>query len=133
MSSTPRDCFLTCSGFIVSRLTGECTCDFTQAYGYHFFDIRRERWCGSTAAALGVPLEKMPRLAAADRHRRDADAEAAAALGLRAGIPVIVGCLDAAAGALGAGVTRHRADQRAGRPGRRHGDQPRAASWSSRG
>ena len=47
-------CFLTCSGFIVSRLTGELTCDFTQAYGNRFFDIRRERWCESTAAALAA-------------------------------------------------------------------------------
>jgi xylulokinase len=99
-------CFLSCSGFIVFRLTGECTCDFTQAYGYHFFDIRRERWCDSTAAALGVPLEKMPRLAAAGDIAGVLTPEAANALGLRAGVPVIVGCLDAAAGALGAGVTR---------------------------
>ncbi len=28
--------FLTSSGFIVARLTGEFTCDYTQAYGYHF-------------------------------------------------------------------------------------------------
>jgi xylulokinase len=98
--------FLTCSGFIVSRLTGEFTCDFTQAYGYHFFDIRQKRWCETTAAALGVPLEKMPRLASATDVAGELRSAAAAALGLPAGIPVIVGCLDAAVGALGAGVTR---------------------------
>lgn len=98
--------FLTCPGFIVSRLTGELTCDFTQAYGYHFFDIRRERWCQSTAAALGVPLEKMPRLVACTDLAGALTRQAASELGLRAGIPVIAGCLDAAAGALGAGVTR---------------------------
>jgi xylulokinase len=99
-------CFLTCPGFIVSRLTGEFTCDFTQAYGYHFFDIRRERWCESTADALGVPLEKMPQLAASTDIAGEMKPAAAAALGLLPGVPVIVGCLDAAAGALGAGVTR---------------------------
>ncbi len=99
--------FLTCSGFIVSRLTGRFTCDFTQAYGYHFFDIRRERWCETTAAALGVPLEKMPRLASATDVAGELRPAAAAAMGLTAGAPVIVGCLDAAVGALGAGVTRN--------------------------
>src|SRR6478672_2660799 len=54
--------FLTASGFIVARLTGEFTCDYTQAYGYHFFDLRHERWDPAAAALLGVPLEKMPTL-----------------------------------------------------------------------
>ncbi len=56
--------FLTASGFLVARLTGEFVCDYTQAYGYHFFDIRRERWDPATARLLGVPLEKMPPLRA---------------------------------------------------------------------
>src|SRR3954451_14574294 len=54
--------FLTASGFLVARLTGELTCDYTQAYGYHFFDIQRERWDAACAELIGVPLEKMPRL-----------------------------------------------------------------------
>jgi xylulokinase len=98
--------FLGCTGFIVQRLTGEFTCDVTQAYGYHFFDMRRERWCGSTARRFGVPLEKMPRLAAPTDIAGTLRPEPASELGLPAGIPVTVGCLDAAAGALGAGVVR---------------------------
>src|SRR5450432_1514493 len=54
--------FLTCSGFIVARLTGELTCDYTQAYGYHFFDIAAEQWDTWAADRIGIPLEKMPRL-----------------------------------------------------------------------
>jgi len=46
--------FLTASGFLVARLTGEFTCDYTQAYGYHFFDIRAERWDADAARLLGV-------------------------------------------------------------------------------
>ena len=56
------DRFLTSSGFIVRCLTGENSCDFTQAYGFHFFDIRRERWDEEAAALIGVPLEKIPPL-----------------------------------------------------------------------
>ncbi len=100
------DQFLTCSGYLVARLTGEFTCDYTQAYGYHFFDIRGERWSAPVAEALGVPLEKMPRLAACTDIAGMLTKPAADALGLSAGVPVIVGCLDAAVGALGAGVTR---------------------------
>jgi xylulokinase len=98
--------FLTASGFIVARLTGEFTCDYTQAYGYHFFDIRNECWDPAFAKLLGVPLEKMPTLKACTDIAGTITAQAAAQTGLAAGTPVITGCLDAAAGALGAGVTR---------------------------
>ena len=33
--------FLEATGFIVSRFTGEFVCDYTQAYGYHFFDHQK--------------------------------------------------------------------------------------------
>ena len=98
--------FLTASGFIVARLTGEFTCDYTQAYGYHFFDIAHERWDAATAQHIGIPVEKMPRLCACTDVVGTVTAQAAAHTGLVPGIPVIAGCLDAAAGALGAGVTR---------------------------
>ncbi len=98
--------FLGCTGYVVLRLTGEFTCDFTQAYGCHFFDIRRGRWCESTARRLGMPIEKMPRLAAATDVAGVLQSEPASELGLPAGVPVMVGCLDAAVGALGAGVVR---------------------------
>ena len=52
--------FLTASGFLTARLTGEATCDLTQAYGFHCFDIRRERWDETAAAALGIPLDRLP-------------------------------------------------------------------------
>ncbi len=98
--------FLAATGFIVARLTGAFTCDYTQAYGYHFFDLAHERWDETAAAAVGVPLEKMPRLCSPTEIAGTLTARAAAATGLPAGVPVIAGCLDAAAGALGAGVTR---------------------------
>jgi xylulokinase len=98
--------FLTASGFIVGRLTGEFSCDFTQAYGYHFFDLRRERWDTQAAELIGVPLDKLPPLRACTDIAGGITAAAADVTGLAVGTPVIVGCLDAAAGALGAGVTR---------------------------
>ena len=47
--------FLTASGFLTARLTGEATCDLTQAYGFHCFDIRRERWDEAAATAPTLP------------------------------------------------------------------------------
>ncbi|MBK8988759.1 MAG: carbohydrate kinase [Chloroflexi bacterium] len=98
--------FLAATGFIVARLTGEFTCDYTQAYGYHFFDIAQERWSDWALDKIGVPSEKMPRLCACTDVVGGLTAAAAAQMGLKPGIPVIAGCLDAAVGALGAGVTR---------------------------
>jgi xylulokinase len=99
--------FLTASGFLAARLTGEATCDLTQAYGFHCFDIRRERWDEAAAARLGIPIDRLPPLRAAREVAGGVSVQAAAATGLAAGTPVLVGGLDAAVGALGAGVTRH--------------------------
>jgi xylulokinase len=96
--------FLEATGFIVSRFTGEFICDYTQAYGYHFFDIRRERWDQEAARKIGIPLEKMPALCASTDVVGKVTEEAALQTGLVPGIPVIAGCLDAIAGALGSGV-----------------------------
>ena len=98
--------FLDATGFIVSRLTGEFLCDFTQAYGYHFFDIRKEQWDSGVAEKLGVPLEKMPQLCGSTEIAGTLTVKAAEQTGLKRGIPVIAGCLDAAVGALGSGVVK---------------------------
>jgi xylulokinase len=98
--------FLDATGFIVSRFTGESVCDYTQAYGYHFFDIRRECWDSHAAERVDVPLEKMPLLCGSTEIVGTVTIRAAEQTGLRTGIPVIAGCLDAAAGALGSGVVK---------------------------
>ena len=98
--------FLTASGFLVARLTGEATCDLTQAYGFHCFDIRRERWDEPAAAALCIPLDRLPPIHEAREIAGGIGAAAAARTGLAPGTPVLVGGLDAAFGALGGGVTR---------------------------
>ena len=98
--------FLTASGFLTARLTGEATCDLTQAYGFHCFDIRRERWDEPSAATLGIPLDRLPPLREARAIAGGVREAAAARTGLAPGTPVLVGGLDAALGALGGGVTR---------------------------
>jgi xylulokinase len=98
--------FLEATGFIVSRFTGKFVCDYTQAYGYHFFDLRNEKWDQQAAKLIGVPIEKMPELCRSAEVVGTVTEKAAKQTGLRSGIPVIAGCLDAVAGALGSGVVR---------------------------
>ena len=109
--------FLTASGFLTARLTGEPTCDLTQAYGLHCFDIRGERWDEAAAATLGIPIDRLPPLRHAGEIAGGVTVAAAARTGLAPGTPVLVGGLDAAFGALGGGVTRPvRPRTRAARP-----------------
>jgi xylulokinase len=98
--------FLTSSGYLVARLTGEPTCDLTQAYGFHCFDLRHERWDEDAAAALAIPLDRLPPLYRAGQMAGVVTEVAARETGLAAGTGVLVGGLDAAMGALGSGVTR---------------------------
>lgn len=98
--------FLTASGYLIARLTGEATCDLTQAYGFHCFDIRGERWDADAAEKLAIPIERLPPLRAAWEIAGEITTQAAEATGLAPGTPVLVGALDAAVGALGGGVTR---------------------------
>ena len=98
--------FLEATGFIVSRFTGKFVCDYTQAYGYHFFDIRNEKWDELSAQKCGIPIEKMPELCHSADIVGTVTEKAAAQTGLKPGTPVIAGSLDAAVGALGSGVIR---------------------------
>ena len=81
--------FLDATGFITARFTGEFICDYTQAYGYHFFDIRNERWDAEAADLMGIPLEKMPRLCPPTEIVGMTTEQAASDTGLRSGIAVI--------------------------------------------
>ncbi len=98
--------FLSSAGFIAARFTGEFTCDYSLAYGYHFFDIRNNCWDSKAAELLGIQLEKMPRLCSPSEVVGTVTEVAAKETGLHAGTPVIAGCLDAVVGALGSGVTQ---------------------------
>ncbi len=98
--------FLTSTGFIVHHLTEQFSCDYTQAYGYHFFDIRREQWDEAAARLMDIPLEKFPPLFQSCEIVGNVTEFAARATGLAPGTPVIAGGLDAAVGSLGAGVVR---------------------------
>ena len=90
---------------MLPALTGELTCDITQAYAYHFYDIEHACWDAVLRTAWEFRWRRCQRWFR-PWHLLGGDRPAAAEMGLVAGIPVIAGGLDAAVGALGAGVVR---------------------------
>lgn len=100
------DQFLISSGFLVRKLTGISSCDHSQAYGFHCFDMTLRRWDEPAANILGLDLAKLPPLFPSCAVVGEVTRCAADELSLVPGIPVIAGGLDAAVGAFGSGVAR---------------------------
>jgi xylulokinase len=91
--------------FVALRLTGEAACDpSTAMLSSPLLDARAMAWSPEGAAAVGVPLGKLPRIARAHELLGRVTQAAAGATGLRAGTPVVAGGGDFAASALGSGV-----------------------------
>ena len=96
--------FLQSNSFIGYRLTGVISQDFSQSYSLHVFDIEKRRYSDDMCKALGIDRDKLPEICDCHQVIGTVTKEAAARTGLCEGIPVIAGGLDAACGALGAGV-----------------------------
>lgn len=96
--------FLQSNSYIVLKLTGEISQDLSQGYGIHFFDMKKLRYNEEMAQRLGLSAELLPPLYQCDQVVGRVTKEAAALTGLLEGTPVVAGGLDAACGALGAGV-----------------------------
>ena len=92
------------NSYIVYRMTGEITQDLSQGYGLACFDMRKGRWDDSMCEALEIPRKMLPEIVPCHRIAGKLTKEAADRMGLREGIPVAAGGLDAACGTLGAGV-----------------------------
>ena len=92
------------NSYIVYRMTGEITQDLSQGYGLACFDMRKGCWDNETCAELGIPRKFLPDLMPSHRIAGRLTKEAAEQTGLKEGIPVAAGGLDAACGTLGAGV-----------------------------
>ncbi|NLJ41757.1 MAG: FGGY-family carbohydrate kinase [Clostridiales bacterium] len=96
--------FLQSNSYIVYKFTGKYSQDYSQGYGFHFFDIPKGRWDEDIAHELGISLDLMAPLFHSHEIVGTVTAKAAEETGLIAGIPVIAGGLDAACSTLGAGV-----------------------------
>lgn len=98
------DCFLQSNSYIVYKLTGNKTQDYSQSYGYQCFSSKNKDWDPAMCRLFEIDPGLFPPLFQSDEIVGTVTAEAAAATGLPEGVPVAAGGLDAACGSLGAGV-----------------------------
>ncbi len=96
--------FLQSNSYIVYKFTGEYSQDYSQGYGFHFFDTAKGCWDEKTALELGLSLDLMAPFFHSHEVVGTITNKAADETGLIAGIPVVAGGLDAACCTLGAGV-----------------------------
>ena len=95
---------LQCNSFIVYRLTKAISQDLSQSYGLHCFNLRKGTYDLSLCKEMGIDPNILPKPVNCHQIVGTISDEAAKATGLPKGIPVVAGGLDAACGALGAGV-----------------------------
>ncbi len=86
--------FLACKDFIRHRLTGDLLTDPIDACGSSLYDIQRRAWAPELVALAGLRAEQLPAVAEPCAIAGCLRAEPARRLGLRAGLPVVVGAGD---------------------------------------
>jgi sugar (pentulose or hexulose) kinase len=96
---------LDCKEAIVLRLTGRAVIDPAGALAFRLYDPIERRWSVDACAAAGVPIDRLPEVKPATAIAGELLPAVARRLGLRSGIPVVVGTGDVPASQLGAGAT----------------------------
>jgi xylulokinase len=99
-------CSLTTTGYINYRLTGEPVLNVSDASIPFAFDQQACDWSEELIEDFGIPRHLYPRVAPCQQIIGALTAEAAAAMGLRAGIPVIAGGEDTSSAGLSVGVVK---------------------------
>jgi xylulokinase len=97
--------FMVPGGYLVSRLTGEFTIDYSRASTTLLFDIRQRQWHLPFLEGLEIPIEKLPHPVASQSVIGGVTADAASLTGLQPDTPVIAGCMDSLSAALGSHST----------------------------
>lgn len=90
--------------YVRLKMTGELSTDVTDAAGSGIFDVSHKTWAQDIIDAVGLPGGIFPHVHEARQVTGQLTAEAAAELGLRAGIPVVAGCADQPAQAISNGL-----------------------------
>ena len=86
------------------RMVGELGTDFSDAAGTGLFDVQGQSWAGDIIQALGLPSQIFPAAIPSTTVVGKLSKSAAVKMGLTAGIPVVAGCADQPAQALGSGL-----------------------------
>lgn len=86
--------FLSCKDWIRHRLTGDLVTDPIDACGTSLYDIQSRAWSPELIAAAGIRPEQLPEVLDSCAVAGRLASAPAEALGLQAGIPVVVGAGD---------------------------------------
>jgi sugar (pentulose or hexulose) kinase len=95
---------LTISDYLASTLTGHCVGDAGTAALLGIWNVRESQWWDKGLAALEIHPSRMASLLRPGSSAGRLSAGGVQRLGLRAGIPLVVGSLDHHIAAVGAGV-----------------------------
>lgn len=98
--------FLSPSGYCTFRMSGAFTMNTGDAGLCYAYEYQKAAWNAKAAEAIGIPIEKLPRLYQSHEVVGEVTRRAAEETGLRAGTPVAAGGTDISSAALGVGVTR---------------------------
>lgn len=98
--------FLYPSGYLVQQLTGRATIDVTRAATTLLHNPFADEWAPELVEAAGIRPAQLPVCLPSAMVAGRTTVSGGARLGLPAGIPVLAGCMDSVAGALGAGALR---------------------------
>lgn len=96
--------FLLPKDFVRHRLTGELATDVADASGTGLFSVRHRRWSPEMLAAMEISPALLPAVFESPEICARVSTAGARATGLAAGVPVVAGAGDQAAGAVGNGV-----------------------------
>lgn len=91
--------------YVRFRLSGAHAIDVADASGTLLLDVARRQWSDEMLAACDIKREILPEVFESPAVSATLSAEAASTLGLVAGIPIVAGAGDQAAGAVGMGIT----------------------------
>jgi xylulokinase len=92
--------------YIKYRLTDVWNSDVSDAAGTSLLDVGQRRWSEEITKALDIPMEWLPAVTESASVFGQVTASAAKETGLLAGIPVVAGAGDQAAGAVGSGTVQ---------------------------
>jgi xylulokinase len=98
--------FLLLPDYLIYRLTGETATDYITARMSGLFDLETSAWEPRLLDSAGIKIEQLATVLSPGSVAGKLLPQAAAELGLPAGIPVTVGANDQIAGAVGAGNVR---------------------------
>ena len=95
--------FLNAKDYLNFRFTGRLAMDRTDASGSTIYDLKANAWSQKLADHAGLDLAKFPDIVASTDIVGSLTPEAAAAMGLLPGIPVMGGCGDGICASVGVG------------------------------